>query len=80
MLVLLFSGPYTCTTPFPSYSLPFYSLLLPSTAFYFLLQPSTSFYRSLIDELRSPDPVGGYYLELLWWYIFDDDATAASRW
>ena len=40
-----------------------------------------SFYRALLDELRTPDPVGGYYLELMWWHVFDADAApAAAGW
>ena len=31
-----------------------------------------SFYRALLDELRHPDPVASYYLELLWYYVFED--------
>ena len=30
-------------------------------------------YRALLDELRHPDPVASYYLELLWFYIFARD-------
>ena len=30
------------------------------------------FYRALLDELRHPDPVASYYLELLWYYVFAD--------
>jgi len=29
-----------------------------------------AFYRALLDELRHPDPVASYYLELLWYYVF----------
>jgi len=29
-----------------------------------------SLYAALLDELRHPDPVASYYLELLWWHIF----------
>ena len=30
-----------------------------------------SFYRALLDELVHIDPVASYYLELMWWQIFD---------
>ena len=27
------------------------------------------------------DPVGSYYCELIWWYVFDDDAArTADAW
>lgn len=33
------------------------------------------FYMALIDQLLHIDPVESYYLELMWWYIFDEDAA-----
>ena len=41
-----------------------------------------AFYAALLDEVRhQTDPVAGYYCELIWWYVFDQDAAAqAARW
>ena len=41
-----------------------------------------SFYRAMLAELRSRDPVSSYYMELVWWYVFDDsgEAAMAAQW
>lgn len=26
-------------------------------------------------QLEQPDPVTSYYMELVWWYLFDEDAA-----
>jgi hypothetical protein len=41
-----------------------------------------SFYQTMLDELRSRDPVSSYYMELMWWYVFDDsgEAAVAEQW
>eukprot|EP00966_Prymnesium_polylepis_P063372 1469967-Prymnesium_polylepis.4 len=36
-----------------------------------------AFYRTLLDELLHVDPVASYYLEVMWWYIFDARAARA---
>jgi len=32
-----------------------------------------TFYRALLDHVIHIDPVSSYYLELMWWYIFDEN-------
>ena len=34
-----------------------------------------SLYRALLEVLERPDPVGSYYMELVWWYLFDEAAA-----
>jgi hypothetical protein len=38
-----------------------------------------SFYRALLDELRHPDPVASYYLELMWWYVFNPEEACGHE-
>ena len=35
--------------------------------------------RALLDELRHVDPVASYYLELMWWYIFNPEEACGHE-